>query len=71
MKPDQVEKTIALLRKANLRDKVVLEASGGIRKDNLASYVRTGVDVVSVGAITHSSKSIDLSMDVKPIGRRE
>ena len=64
MKPGQVEKTIAALRRANLRDKVIVEASGGIRRDNIATYARTGVDIISVGTITHSAKSIDLSMNI-------
>ena len=64
MKPVQVDKTIAALRKENLRDKVVLEASGGIRRDNIATYAKTGVDIISLGTITHSAKSIDMSMNI-------
>jgi len=41
------------------------EASGGITKDNIRDFAATGVDFISVGALTHSSKSIDLSMKVK------
>jgi len=40
---------------------VGLEKSG---KENLASYLSTGVDVISVGAITHSAPAIDLSMEI-------
>ena len=65
MKPDAVARTVVALREKNLRDHVILEASGGIRRENLAAYVRTGVDVVSVGMITHSAKSIDMSMNIK------
>jgi len=57
---------VDMLQAENLRDRVLLEASGGIRKENLASYVRTGVDVISVGAITHSASAIDLSMEIHP-----
>src|SRR5712692_1531069 len=66
MKPDTVRKTVALLKEKGLRDHVILEASGRIRKENLSSYVKTGVDVISVGAITHSARSIDMSMDITP-----
>jgi len=38
------------------------EASGGITKDNLREYAQTGVDFVSVGALTHHIKSLDLSL---------
>jgi nicotinate-nucleotide pyrophosphorylase (carboxylating) len=58
------------LKTENLRDQVLLEASGGIRKENLASYVKTGVDVISVGAITHSAPAIDLSMEIHPSRKR-
>lgn len=45
--------------------KVLLEASGGINLANVAEVAATGVDIISVGAITHSSKSLDISLDVK------
>ncbi|MGB0166576.1 MAG: carboxylating nicotinate-nucleotide diphosphorylase [Luteibaculum sp.] len=38
------------------------EASGGITEDSIESYARTGVDYISVGALTHSVKSLDISM---------
>ena len=41
-----------------------LEASGGITLDNLADVARTGVDYVSLGALTHSAGSIDFSLEV-------
>src|SRR2546422_2306714 len=60
MKPEMIRKGVALLKEKGLRDHVILEASGRIRKENLSSYVKTGVDVISVGAITHSARSIDI-----------
>jgi nicotinate-nucleotide pyrophosphorylase (carboxylating) len=41
-----------------------LEASGGITLDNLAEIARTGVDYISLGALTHSAPSIDFSLEV-------
>jgi nicotinate-nucleotide pyrophosphorylase (carboxylating) len=38
------------------------EASGGITERTIADYAQTGVDFISVGAITHSVKSLDLSL---------
>ena len=70
MTPKEVEKSVGMLKAENLRDKVLLEASGGIRKENLASYARSGVDVISVGAITHSAPAIDLSMEIHSSGKR-
>jgi nicotinate-nucleotide pyrophosphorylase (carboxylating) len=70
MPPKEVERSVAMLKTENLRDQVLLEASGGIRKENLASYVKTGVDVISVGAITHSAPAIDLSMEIHSSRKR-
>jgi len=42
-----------------------LEASGGISLDNVRAVAMTGVDYISVGAITHSAKSIDFSLDLE------
>src|SRR2546428_8985996 len=70
MTPKEVERSVAMLQAENLRDQVLLEASGGIRRENLASYVRTGVDVISVGAITHSAPAIDLSMEIHSSRKR-
>ena len=38
------------------------EASGGINLDNIQEYAKTGVDFVSVGALVHQAKSLDLSL---------
>jgi nicotinate-nucleotide pyrophosphorylase (carboxylating) len=63
MKPSDVAKVHEELVKRGLRDRVILEASGGINEDNVVEYARY-VDVVSIGALTHSYKSIDMSMDL-------
>lgn len=51
------------LQKINKEYKV--EASGGINKDNLVQYAETGVDYISIGALTHQIKSLDLSLKAK------
>ena len=43
-----------------------LEASGGIDLSNLRAYGEAGIDFVSMGALTHSVKSLDLSLKTKP-----
>lgn len=64
MTPKEVEQSVDLLKARGLRDWLLVEASGGIRKENIATYARTGVDVISVGAITHSASSTDLNMEI-------
>jgi nicotinate-nucleotide pyrophosphorylase (carboxylating) len=70
MTPKEVQRSVAMLKVENLRDQVLLEASGEIRKENLPSYLSTGVDVISVGAITHSAPAIDLSMEIHSSRKR-
>jgi len=53
-----------------LRDRVLVEVSGGIRRENLASYAKTGVDVISVGAITHSAPAVDISLEMHASRKR-
>jgi len=62
--PIQIKKTITALQKKKLRNKVKLEASGGINSKNISAYAKTGVDMISVGSITNSVKSLDLSLEV-------
>jgi nicotinate-nucleotide pyrophosphorylase (carboxylating) len=44
--------------------RAIVEASGGITLDTIADVARTGVDVISVGALTHSVRALDLGLDV-------
>ena len=44
------------------KGRAVLEASGGITDDTLRTVAETGVDIISVGALTHSVKAFDISM---------
>ena len=62
--PVQIKKTITTLQKKKLRNKVKLEASGGINSKNITAYAKTGVDIISVGSITNSVKGLDLSLEV-------
>jgi nicotinate-nucleotide pyrophosphorylase (carboxylating) len=45
--------------------KAVVEASGGVNLDTVAAIAATGVDVISVGALTHSARALDLGLDVQ------
>jgi len=62
--PDQIRKTILILKNMKLRSRVMLEASGGINSKNIVKYANTGVDIISVGSITNSVKGIDLSLEI-------
>ena len=46
--------------------RVPIEVSGGIRLENVRSYADTGADYISVGALTHSARAVDLSMRIFP-----
>ena len=55
---------------ADLREAVTIvagraltEASGGVRLDTVRAIADTGVDLISVGAITHSARAVDLGLD--------
>jgi nicotinate-nucleotide pyrophosphorylase (carboxylating) len=60
MTPAQVAEAVAL---ANGR--AILEASGNVGLHNVREYAEAGVDVISVGALTHSVKAADISLLVK------
>jgi len=45
---------------------IVLEASGGVNLGTVAAIAATGIDQISVGALTHSARAIDLSMEIDP-----
>jgi nicotinate-nucleotide pyrophosphorylase (carboxylating) len=63
--PADIEKFVAMLNDQGFRDRVLLEASGGIDEDNTAEYAATGIDVISSGALTHSYKAADYNMTIK------
>ena len=62
--PEQIGEAVALLKKADLEKKVLLEASGGITGENLLAYAEAGVDLVSLGELTHSVKALDMSLEI-------
>jgi nicotinate-nucleotide pyrophosphorylase (carboxylating) len=55
--PEEISKALAIID-----GRVETEASGGINIDNIRAYAQTGVDFISMGFITHSYRSIDLSL---------
>lgn len=64
MQIDEVESVIEVFKEKGIRDKVLIEVSGGISPDNIADYAGTGVDIVSSGFITHSVGALDMSLEI-------
>jgi nicotinate-nucleotide pyrophosphorylase (carboxylating) len=62
MKPAQIREAIALGK-----NKVKFEASGGVTLKNIRQIAATGVDYISIGALTHSSRAIDFSLELTPL----
>jgi nicotinate-nucleotide pyrophosphorylase (carboxylating) len=62
--PNQIKEAVALLKKAGFFGKVLLEASGGITEENLLDYASSGVDLISLGELTHSVKALDISLEI-------
>jgi nicotinate-nucleotide pyrophosphorylase (carboxylating) len=64
MSPPQISEGIRLLSEKGLRNRVLIEASGGITIERLAEYAATGVDVISLGCLTRDARWIDLSLEM-------
>jgi nicotinate-nucleotide pyrophosphorylase (carboxylating) len=55
--PDLIREALKITK-----NEIETEASGGINEQNLIEYAETGVDFISIGALTHQVKSLDLSL---------
>jgi nicotinate-nucleotide pyrophosphorylase (carboxylating) len=62
--PKEAHRTISYLRRSGLRGKIQVEISGGVNLSNIKGYASALPDMISVGSLTHSSKSIDFSMEI-------
>ena len=61
MSPETIRRAVALINRA-----AVVEVSGGVRLETLREYALRGVDVISIGALTHSAVAVDLSLTILP-----
>jgi len=61
MSPDEMRQVVGLIS-----GRAKIEASGGINLDNVRDAAMTGVDIISIGALTHSSKALDISLELEP-----
>jgi nicotinate-nucleotide pyrophosphorylase (carboxylating) len=70
MSLDKIREVVALVETSNRAREVKtdLEVSGGVNLDNVRAIAETGVNFVSVGALTHSARAVDLSLTLREIG---
>ena len=62
--PHEVENATRVLKELGLRQKCLLEISGGISLANVSQFAKSNPDIISVGSLTHSVKSVDFSLEV-------
>jgi nicotinate-nucleotide pyrophosphorylase (carboxylating) len=62
MKPAELRKAVKIIREK--REDTIIEASGNVNLDTLEDICKTGIDMVSVGAITHSAPALDFSLEL-------
>ncbi len=62
--PGQTTHLVATARE--LAPNIVLESSGGITLENVRAYAEAGVDLISIGALTHSARAMDISFKIQP-----
>lgn len=67
--PADAAAAVARLGAEELHEAVLIEASGNVAESSLAAYAASGVDVVSIGALTHSPRALDLSAKLIPGSR--
>ena len=65
MSGKEVKDVIDELEMLDIRQNSLIEVSGGITKDNILDYVEYGVDIISIGALTHSSRSLNFSLRIE------
>jgi len=49
----------------SINGRALIEASGGITLDNVRAVAETGVDFISIGALTHSARALDISLELE------
>ena len=66
MAPDELRSAVEAARELDGDRRVRLEASGGMTLENVAEIAATGVDEISIGALTHSAPALDVGLDLEP-----
>lgn len=62
--PEEAYKAAEALKNAKLSHNVLLEVSGGINDETLIEYAKAKVDIISIGSLTHSTKALDISLEI-------
>ena len=65
MNPDEVKEVIGQLENLNIRQNSLIEVSGGITEKTILDYAKLGVDIISIGALTHASRSLNFSLNIE------
>ncbi len=65
--PPEIKEWLGELDRKGLREGFIYEASGGITFDNAAEYAAAGVDIISLGALTHSVRSLDVKFEIEMV----
>ena len=65
MSGEEVKEVISELENLGIRENSLIEVSGGITEENILDYVEYGVDIISIGALTHSSRSLNFSLKME------
>ncbi len=65
MSPEELREAVKRAREKNPR--VILEASGGVNLDNVRQIAETGVDLISIGRITHSARAVDINLKIESL----
>ena len=63
MSPPKIQQAVEIIK-----GQALVEVSGGITMNNIRDMARTGVDIISIGALTHSAPAMNLSMDIISVG---
>lgn len=66
MDPAMVKTTLDALKEKGLRDRVTIELSGGIDRTTLSDFAALGVDVISMGALTHTVRNFSVKLEILP-----
>ncbi len=66
-RPEDVKRALDLLKARGLRDRVLVEVSGGVREDNVVDYARFDVDVISMGELTYGARPLGMSLEIREV----
>lgn len=65
MDPSEVKEVLNQLNKLGIRNNSLIEVSGGINHETICDFAEAGVDIISSGALTHSTRSLNFGLDLK------